>query len=71
MTIEYVLDYLKKQLESMKKDIEELEELIRLGELMGIDVTQHRAKLEMLKQKYARFEDGYAKYIASRTAKAK
>jgi outer membrane protein TolC len=69
MALDYVIDYVKKQIESMKKDVEELEELIRLGELMGIDVSQHRLRLEQLRGKVKQYEDGLNKYLSARASK--
>jgi outer membrane protein TolC len=70
MALDYVIDYVKKQIESMRKDVEELEELIRLGELMGIDVSQHRLRLEQLKTKVRQYEDGLNKYLSARATKS-
>jgi outer membrane protein TolC len=71
MSLDYLLNYVEKQLEEIKKSIADLEEMIRLGELMGIDVSQQRIALEQLKARAKQYEDGLQKFKASRAVKPK
>jgi len=70
-TIDYVIEIIQKRIEETKKSIAELEELIRLSELMQIDVSEYKIKLEELKRRLVIYEDGLKKYVSSRTPKAK
>jgi len=70
-TVDYVLEYVKAQIESLKKTIAEVEEIIRLGELMKIDVTEHKMRLAELKKRLEDYESGYNKYLATRSLKTK
>lgn len=70
-TVDYVLEYVKAQIESLKKTIAEVEEIIRLGELMKIDVSEQKMRLAELKKRLEDYEAGYNKYLASRSIKAK
>ena len=70
-TIDYVIEIIQKRIEETKKSIAELEELIRLSELMQIDVSDYKIKLEELKRRLVIYEDGLKKYVSSRASKAK
>jgi len=70
-TIDYVIEIIQKRIEETKKSIAELEELIRLSELMQIDVSEYKIKLEELKRRLVIYEDGLKKYVSSRSSKAK
>ena len=69
--VDSVIEYVKARIEEVKKSIAECEELIRLGELMGIDVSEHKIRLEDLKRKLRTYEDGLRKYESVRSVKAK
>jgi len=69
--VDSVIEYVKARIEEVKKSIAECEELIRLGELMGIDVSEHKIRLEDLKRKLRTYEDGLRKYESVRSVKTK
>jgi len=69
--VDYVIEYIKTQIESIKKSIAETEEIIRLSELMGIDVSAYKIKLEELKKRLKQYEDGLNRYVSSRGSKAR
>jgi hypothetical protein len=58
----YIIDYVKKQIAEARKRVDELREIIRLGELMGIDMTLHKVKLDELERRLQRYEEGYKRY---------
>jgi len=68
--ISYVIEMIKARIEEIKKSIAEAEEMVRLGELMGIDVGEQRARLEHLKRQLVKYEEGLKRYLSQRSARS-
>ncbi len=67
--MEELLKYLKAQLVEAEKAMKDAEEVLRLAELMGIDVSDARLRYEQAKKKYLQLKAGFERYLAERGIK--
>ncbi len=64
--MEDLLKYIKSQLEEAEKLMKQAEEVLRLAELMGVDVADARLRYEQAKKRYLALKSGFERYLSER-----
>lgn len=67
--MEELIKYIKQQISEGEKALKELDEAIRLAELMGIDVSEQKARRDEAYARLTRYKEGLEAYVKYRGGK--
>lgn len=67
--MEQLLEFIKRQLELAEQALHQAEETVRLMELMGIDASEAKLRLETERKRFLAMKAGYEQYLRQKGMK--